>query len=337
MIKFQMEDEQTKDMLLPIFIGQDIKGKYIYKDFSKAIHLLVSGSSGSGKSVFINALIASLLHAKTSLQFCMIDPKRVELSIYKGLGKDWFFNNQLPITDTTEATQALSNLCEEMDRRYLILQKLNLRNIKEANLKGYDMPYIICIIDEYADLMLRKKEQVEYNVIRMAQLARAVGIHLVLCSQRPSLDVITGLIKANFQSRVAFRTASRLDSRIILDRTGAELLRGNGDMIWQDGIDSENIQGCFISDEELNTIIQAKKKMAVKAAIEWDELTIASAKLCYEFGVNASIIQRKLKLGWNKTDHIINTLIEADVITPYENNISELKMSYTQFLQLLNR
>jgi S-DNA-T family DNA segregation ATPase FtsK/SpoIIIE len=134
---------------------------------------------------------------------------------------------------------------------------------------------------------------------------------------------------------VAFRTASRLDSRIILDRTGAELLRGNGDMIWQNGTDAENIQGCFISDEELNTIIQSKKKIATKSNIEFDELTIASAKLFYEFGVNASIIQRKLKLGWNKTDRIINTLIEADVITPYENNKSELMMSYTQFLQLV--
>jgi S-DNA-T family DNA segregation ATPase FtsK/SpoIIIE len=335
MVKFQMADEQIKDMLLPIFIGQDIKGKHIYKDFSKAIHLLISGSSGAGKSVFINALIASLLHTKTPLQFCMIDPKRVELTPFKDLGKDWFFKNQLPITDITEATQALNDLCEEMDRRFLLLQKLNVRNIKEANIKGYDIPYIICIIDEYADLMLRNREQVEYNVIRMAQLARAVGIHLVLSSQRPSSDVITGLIKANFQSRVAFRTASRLDSRIILDRTGAELLRGNGDMIWQNGTDAENIQGCFISDEELNTIIQSKKKIATKSNIEFDELTIASAKLFYEFGVNASIIQRKLKLGWNKTDRIINTLIEADVITPYENNKSELMMSYTQFLQLV--
>jgi S-DNA-T family DNA segregation ATPase FtsK/SpoIIIE len=134
---------------------------------------------------------------------------------------------------------------------------------------------------------------------------------------------------------VAFRTASRLDSRIILDRTGAELLRGGGDMIWQDGIDSENIQGCFIADEELNTIIQSKKKIVVKEITELDELTISAAKLFYEFGVNASIIQRKLKLGWNKTERILNTLIEAGVITPFENNISELKMSYTQFLQLV--
>ena len=183
--------------------------------------------------------------------------------------------------------------------------------------------------------MLRNREQVEYAIIRMAQLARAVGIHLVLSSQRPSSDVITGLIKANFQNKVAFRTASRLDSRIILDRTGAELLRGGGDMIWQDGIDSENIQGCFIADEELNAIIQSKKKIAKKEIIEFDELTISAAKLFYEFGVNASIVQRKLKLGWNKTERIINTLIEADVITPYENNKSELMMSYTQFLQLV--
>lgn len=334
MVKFQSQNECTKDMLLPIFVGQNSSGKNTYKDLSKAIHLLVSGSSGSGKSVFINALIASLLHTKIPLQFCMIDPKRVELTTFKDLGSDWFFNGKAPISDTTEATQALNDLCEEMDRRYLVLQKLNVRNIKDAHTKGCDIPYIICIIDEYADLILRDREQVEYSVIRIAQLARAVGIHLLLSTQRPSSDVITGLIKANFPSRVALRTASKVDSRIILDESGAELLRGNGDMIWQDGLNTERIQGCFISDEELDTIIQSKRKIATKTIIELDELTIASAKLFYEFGVNASIVQRKLKLGWKKTEHILNTLVEANVITPYENNRSELKMSYTEFSQL---
>ena len=322
-------------MSLPIYIGQNAAKTPVYKDLTKAIHLLVAGSTGSGKSVFINALIASLLHSKVSLKFTLIDPKRVELACYRDLGKEWFFNSDGPITDTLKAFQSLNNLCVEMDRRYLCLQEMKVRNIVQANEKGSNMPYLVCIIDEFADLILTNKE-IEIPIIRLAQLGRACGIHLVLATQRPSSNVITGLIKANFPSRVAFRTASNIDSRIILDRSGAELLNGNGDMFWSNGADMERIQGHFISEMELETIIQSKKINAVPfqnvGAIELDEMAITSAKLFYEFGnVSAAFLQRKLKIGFTKAENILNSLIEANILSEKRDGKSDMKMSYREF------
>ena len=322
-------------MSLPIYIGQNAAKTPVYKDLTKAIHLLVAGSTGSGKSVFINALIASLLNSKVCLKFTLIDPKRVELASFKELGKEWFFNSDGPVTEAMKAFQSLNDLCAEMDKRYLCLQELKVRNIGEANIKGANLPYIVCVIDEFADLILTNKE-IEIPIIRLAQLGRACGIHLVLATQRPSSNVITGIIKANFPSRIAFRTASNIDSRIILDRSGAELLNGNGDMFWSNGADLERIQGHFISEIELETMIQSKKvtnaSLQSSSTFELNETAIVSANLFYEFGnVSAAFLQRKLKIGFTQANNIVESLILANVIIATREGKLKLKMSYTTF------
>lgn len=256
--------EKQPDMELPVFVGLDTTGTPVYKDLTKCPHTLIAGATGAGKSCFINSLIASILNCPNSpVKFVMIDPKKVELSMFNDLGPDWFFSNDSdmakgPITETIDAVFALSQLCKEMDDRYKKLKDMKARNLVEAREKGLIMPYIVCVIDEFADLMMTNGKMAEAHVIRLAQLARAVGIHVVIATQRPSVNVITGLIKANFPVRVAFKVASKVDSRIVLDQSGAQALCGKGDMLWKGGLDLERIQGCFISTDEVEQIVREK-------------------------------------------------------------------------------
>jgi S-DNA-T family DNA segregation ATPase FtsK/SpoIIIE len=348
-VPFVFDADAAKGMELPIFLGKDVTGASVYKDLSKAPQLLVAGATGQGKSVFINAVVASVIESKANVKFMMIDPKKVELTVYKDLGEDWFFNTGAkdfgPITDPIEAYEALGQLCVEMDERYMTLQNAKVRNIVEAKAKGIDMPYVVCIIDEFADLIITNKA-VETPVVRLAQLGRACGIHIVLATQRPSAQVVTGLIKANFPTRIAFRTASNMDSRVILDRAGAQKLSGKGDMLYSSGTDFTRIQCSFIDMPEVEELVVANttasnvsqmkvSKKETKVAGKLDEMTMEVAKMFYnENKVSAMMVQRRFKVGFDKAVSIIERLAELNVVTPYENNQSEIKMSWTSFMEM---
>ncbi len=240
---------------LPIYIGSDIKGELVVADLTKMPHLLVGGTTGSGKSVGLNSFILSLISAKkpSELKFVLIDPKKIEFSIY---------NNQKylyhpVITETEEAIDMLSHLAQEMDRRYEILAESMCKNITDYNLKGEGhLPYIVCVIDEFADLIATDKN-VEKDVIRLAQKARASGIHLILATQRPSVDVVTGVLKANFPTRISFKVASSADSRTILDSQGAEDLIGRGDALYlASNGELKRIHGAYMTDNDIKEILK---------------------------------------------------------------------------------
>ena len=350
MVPFVFDQEQVIDMQLPVYLGQDVTSTDIYKDLTKMTHLLIGGSSGQGKSVFINALIISLLECKQDLKFVMIDPKKVELAVYQDLNPTWFFNDVKnvtvnepgPITDPILAFEMLNNLCVEMDARYKTLQNIKARNIVEAKAKGLMLPYIVCIIDEFADLIIANKA-VELPVIRLAQLGRACGIHLVLATQRPSTAVVTGMIKANFPTRISFKTASNMDSRVILDKSGAEKLCGSGDMLYSSSVDLLRIQGSFISMTEVEELVNKHKQLPVieksghrtptycqpqplqwpqsKTSIETTDTLLQAAK---QIVVNSgqgstSLLQRKLKISYDQAIILIGQLEQAGVVGPFVN------------------
>lgn len=329
------ENNSHTKMSLPILLGVVSDGTKVYKDITDAVHLLIAGSTGSGKSVFMNSLIASLIESNTPLKFCLIDPKKVELSHFSDLGEGWFFNEKETITDPVIALEQLSSLCNEMDVRYNMLKELKARNINEAKNKGCHLDYIVCVIDEFADLVMTNP-QIEFFIIRLAQLGRACGIHLVIATQRPSASVISGLIKANFPTRVAFRTSSAIDSRIVLDSTGAEALSGRGEMLWQTAGNLEKVQGVMISNEELsNLIIKNRKcKNPCSEIYELGETEVLAARTFYEYGiVNSALLQRKLKLSYSKAQHVLKLLNEADIIIKVHGQYT-MKASYTRFLTL---
>ena len=344
-VPFKFDADAAKGMELPIFLGQDVTGANIYKDLTKAPQLLVAGATGQGKSVFINAVVASVIESKANVKFVMVDPKKVELTVYKDLGKSWFFggddNNYGPITEPIAAFEMLEQLCAEMDERYLTLQNAKVRNVVEAKTKGINMPYIVCIIDEFADLIITNKA-VETPVVRLAQLGRACGIHIVLATQRPSAAVVTGLIKANFPTRIAFRTASNMDSRVILDRAGAQKLSGKGDMLFSSGTDFTRIQCSFIDMPEVEDLVVANttatnvsKATVTKKKDGLTEMEIEVAKMFFnENKVSAAMVQRRFKVGFEKAVSIIDRLAEMNVVTPFENNASEIKMSWTNFMEI---
>ncbi|WP_185871401.1 DNA translocase FtsK 4TM domain-containing protein [Blattabacterium cuenoti] len=268
MIDILFSEESNKKsykMELPISLGKTIFNDIFIIDLAKMPHLLIAGSTGQGKSVGLNVMIVFLLYKKNpkDLKFILIDPKKVELSIYKKISKSYFAalpNSIEPIiTDLHDARNILNSLCKEMDQRYNILEKHKVRNIKEYNnVKNnkFHLPYIILIIDEFADLNFNNhKKQIETYIIRLAQLARAVGIHLVIATQRPSVDVITGLIKSNFTARIAFRVSSKIDSRTILDCTGAEQLIGKGDMLFSNKNELIRLQCPFVELSDLKKIV----------------------------------------------------------------------------------
>ncbi|MCB0212650.1 MAG: DNA translocase FtsK [Anaerolineae bacterium] len=246
---------------LKIALGQDVSGRPFVADLAAMPHLLIAGATGSGKSVCINAVVASFIsmHTPETLRFLMIDPKMVELVAYNGIP-----HLLAPVvTELEKATGVLSWATREMDRRYKLFAKEHTRNLESYNEKikkegGETLPYIVIIIDELADLMMMAPDEVERTVARIAQMARATGMHLILATQRPSVDVVTGLIKANFPARIAFAVSSQIDSRVILDSPGAERLLGKGDMLYMaaDSAKLRRLQGVFVSDSELNRLVQ---------------------------------------------------------------------------------
>lgn len=346
------------DMELPVAFGKTIENEVFLVDLTRMPHLLMAGATGSGKTVGINTIITCLLYKchPDNLKFVMIDPKKIELSLFRNIERH--FLATLPgaeepiVTDTTKAQETLESLTNEMDERYDLLKMAMVRDIKDYN-KKYDndelddelghrhLPYIVVIIDELADLMMTAGKQIEEPIARLAQLARAVGIHLVVATQRPSVNVITGTIKANFPARLAYQVASKVDSRTILDTGGADQLIGRGDMLFTNGGGMTRIQNAFVSTEEVERITafignQLGYKHPYHLPVvdddngvsdipdpleDIDEYFEAAAKIVvlHQQG-SVSLLQRKLKIGYNRAGRIIDQLYNAGVVGPYQGS-----------------
>jgi len=337
--------------ILPMVLGKTISGEPQVTDLTKMPHLLVAGATGAGKSVCINCLIASLLFKASpeNLRLLMIDPKVVELTMY----------NEIPhllvpvITEPKKASEALKWAVAEMESRYQLLAKLSVRNLADYNAKTEKitatsmsedeeaeapkkLPYIVIIIDEFADLMLTAPADVETSLMSLAQKSRAVGIHIILATQRPSVNVITGVIKANFPSRIAFQVASKTDSRTILDMNGAERLLGKGDMLFLPGGQGEpvRIHGAFVSGEETERLVAsivACKYEAEEVSVfldrsnfgggddEQDELFDDAVRLIFEFDqASTSFLQRRMKIGYSRAARLMDELESAHIVGPAE-------------------
>jgi len=322
--------EFKADKGLNVVLGRDIAGKPVTTDISKAPHMIIAGQTGSGKSVGINTFLISLLATKTpdELRLILIDPKIVELSPYKSIP-----HLLTPvITESTEAIRVLDWVAKTMDERYALLAKLGTRNIDGYNKKAdTHMPYIVIVIDEMADLMMTAGKKAEKQIVRIAQKARAVGIHLILTTQRPSVNVITGLIKANVPTRVGFQTTSQVDSRIIMDKSGCENLLGKGDMLFQDvsNPDIERIHGAFVDYDDVDAMVNACSQMPAKHVKFDDEIEIKihgsnvsnsklidSAMRLLEDGgtASAAYFQRKLNISYNLADKIMEHLEKTGVL-----------------------
>jgi len=353
------EKFQKTEMDLPIALGKTISNEVYIADLAKMPHLLVAGATGQGKSVGINAILVSLLYKKhpSQLKFVLVDPKKVELTLFNKIERH--FLAKLPgeadaiITDTKKVIHTLNSLCIEMDQRYDLLKDAQVRNLKEYNEKFIKrklnpnnshrfLPYIVLIVDEFADLMMTAGKEVETPIARLAQLARAVGIHLVLATQRPSVNIITGTIKANFPARLAFRVLSKIDSRTILDSGGADQLIGRGDMLLSTGNDLIRLQCAFVDTPEVDRISEfignqrgypeayqlpeyldeaAESAKADFDPDDRDSMFEDAARLIvmHQQG-STSLIQRKLKLGYNRAGRIIDQLEAAGVVGPFEGS-----------------
>ncbi len=349
---------QEAEMELPIAIGKNISNQTFVFDLAKMPHLLVAGATGQGKSVGINAIITSLLYKKhpAELKFVLVDPKKVELTLYNKIERH--FLAKLPdeeeaiITDTSKVVKTLNSLTKEMDMRYDLLKKAMVRNIKEYNEKfkkrllnpeqgHHHLPYIVLVIDEFADLMITAGKEIEIPIARIAQLARAVGIHLIVATQRPSVNVITGMIKANFPARIAFMVSSKIDSRTILDSSGAEQLIGKGDMLISTGNEIVRLQCAFIDTPEVERVTEyIGSQRAYPTAFPLpevedeesgtkfdddiesrDELFKEAAYIVVERQQgSASLLQRKLKLGYNRAGRLIDQLEAAGIVGPFKGS-----------------
>lgn len=347
------------DMDLPVAFGKTIENEIFMLDLARLPHLLIAGATGSGKSVGINTVITCLLYKchPEDLKFVLIDPKKIELSLYRNIQNH--FIATLPdaeepiVTDTSQVLDVLNSVCKEMDERYELLKMGGVRDIKAYNAKkkadqldielGHrHLPYIIVVIDELADLMITAGKSIEEPIARIAQLARAVGIHMVIATQRPSVNVITGTIKANFPARIAYQVASKIDSRTILDTMGADQLVGRGDMLFSSGgAGMVRVQNAFVSTEEVDRITAfIGNQMGYKkpyllpppdtdngqtAGIldksERDDLFEEAAKVVvlHQQG-SVSLLQRKLKLGYNRAGRIIDQLYAAGIVGPYQGS-----------------
>ena len=347
---------QESTFELPIALGKTITNEVFMVDLAKAPHMLVAGATGQGKSVGLNAIVTSLLYKKhpSELKFVIIDPKKVEFAIYAPIERH--FLAKLPdaedaiITDVTKVVQTLNSLCVEMDTRYDLLKKAGCRNIKEYNAKFINrqlnpanghkfMPYIVIIIDEFGDLIMTAGKEVELPICRIAQLARAVGIHAIIATQRPTTNIITGTIKANFPARVAFRVASMMDSRTILDRPGAQQLIGKGDMLYLQGNDPVRVQCAFVDTPEVEKISEyISKQQGYPTAFELPEYVDENAEpsgaadvdmnrldpmfeeaarlIIYHQQGSTSLIQRKMSLGYNRAGRIMDQLERAGIVGP---------------------
>jgi DNA segregation ATPase FtsK/SpoIIIE, S-DNA-T family len=352
--KFQ---ETTYD--LPVALGKTITNDVFMVDLTKAPHMRVAGATGQGKSVGLNAIVTSLLYKKhpAELKFVIIDPKKVEFSVYAPIERH--FLAKLPdgddaiITDVTKVVQTLNSLCSEMDTRYDLLRKAGCRNIKEYNAKFISrklnpekghrfMPYIVIIIDEFGDLIMTAGKEIELPICRIAQLARAIGIHAIIATQRPTTNIITGTIKANFPARIAFRVAAMMDSRTILDRSGAQQLIGKGDMLYLQGNDPVRVQCAFVDTPEVENITNyISKQQGYTSAFmlpeyvgEESESTLgdidmnrldpmfedAARLIVIHQQGSTSLIQRKFSIGYNRAGRIMDQLERAGIVGPTQGS-----------------
>ncbi|MFT4851434.1 MAG: S-DNA-T family DNA segregation ATPase FtsK/SpoIIIE, partial [Sediminicola sp.] len=349
---------QNAEMELPLALGKTISNETFVVDLAKMPHLLMAGATGQGKSVGLNAILTSLIYKKhpAEVKFVLVDPKKVELTLFNKIERH--FLAKLPdtdeaiITDTTKVVHTLNSLCIEMDNRYDLLKDAMVRNIKEYNQKfksrklnpndgHHFLPYIVLVVDEFADLIMTAGKEVETPIARLAQLARAIGIHLVIATQRPSVNVITGIIKANFPARIAFRVTSKIDSRTILDGSGADQLIGLGDMLYTQGNDLIRIQCAFVDTPEVADITEfiGSQKAYPDAYLlpefvgeeggtnldvdisERDKMFRDAAEiLVIAQQGSASLLQRKLKLGYNRAGRIIDQLEAAGIVGQFEGS-----------------
>ena len=349
---------QEAKMDLPVVMGKTISNESYVFDLTKMPHLLMAGATGQGKSVGLNVILTSLLYKKhpSQLKLVLVDPKKVELTLYNKIERH--FLAKLPdtedaiITDNQKVINTLNSLCVEMDQRYELLKEAFVRNIKEYNAKfvarklnpeqGHRyLPYIVLVVDEFADLIMTAGKEVETPIARLAQLARAIGIHLIIATQRPSTNIITGSIKANFPARVAFRVTSGIDSRTILDHGGAEQLIGRGDMLLSTGSHLIRIQSAFVDTPEVENITEfIGSQQGYPDAFKLPEFIDENASSGGEYGEDerddlfeeaaklvvqhqqgsASLLQRRLKLGYNRAGRIIDQLESAGVIGPFEGS-----------------
>ena len=369
---------QKTDKELPIALGKTIQNEVLVIDLVKMPHLLVAGATGQGKSVGLNVILASLLYKRhpSSLKFVLVDPKKVEMSLFSKIERHYLAklpnSEEAIITDTRKVVHTLNSLCIEMENRYEILKDAGAKNIKEYNIKFVSrklnpkeghrfLPYIVLVIDELADLMMTAGKEVETPIARLAQLARAIGIHLVLATQRPSVNVITGVIKANFPARLSFRVMSKIDSRTILDTGGADQLVGMGDMLLSAGSDIIRLQSPFVDTPEIEKIcdyigaqrgydsayllpefVGEEENGASDVDLsERDALFEEAARLIvmHQQG-STSLIQRKLKLGYNRAGRLIDQLEAAGIVGPFEGSkarevLIKDEMSLEQLLSTL--
>lgn len=365
---------QNAEMELPIAFGKTISNETFVVDLTKMPHLLMAGATGQGKSVGLNAILTSLIYKKhpAEIKFVLVDPKKVELTLFNKIERH--FLAKLPdteeaiITDTTKVVHTLNSLCIEMDARYDLLKDAMVRNIKEYNTKfktrrlnpneGHRfLPYIVLVIDEFADLIMTAGKEVETPIARLAQLARAIGIHLIVATQRPSVNVITGIIKANFPARIAFRVTSKIDSRTILDNSGADQLIGRGDMLYTQGNDLIRIQCAFVDTPEIADITDyiGSQKAYPDAYLlpeyigeegagttidnnvsERDQLFNDAAEvLVIAQQGSTSLLQRKLKLGYNRAGRIIDQLEASGIVGQFEG--SKARQVLIPTLEALNQ
>lgn len=346
------------DKELPIAIGKTISNEVLVIDLAKMPHLLVAGATGQGKSVGLNVILASLLYKRhpSQLKFVLVDPKKVEMSLFSKIERHYLAklpnSEEAIITDTKKVVHTLNSLCIEMENRYEILKDAGARNLKEYNAKfvgrklnpkeGHRfLPYIVLVIDELADLMMTAGKEVETPIARLAQLARAIGIHLVVATQRPSVNVITGVIKANFPARLSFRVTSKVDSRTILDAGGADQLVGQGDMLLSSGSDVIRIQCPFVDTPEIEKVcdfigaqrgydsaymlpeFEGEDESGASSVdlSERDALFEEAAQLIVNHQQGStSLIQRKLKLGYNRAGRLIDQLEAAGIVGPFEGS-----------------
>ncbi len=349
---------QKSEMELPIALGKTISNETFVVDLAKMPHLLMAGATGQGKSVGLNAVLTSLLYKKhpAEVKFVLVDPKKVELTLFNKIERHYLAklpdSEEAIITDNTKVINTLNSLCIEMDNRYEMLKNAFCRNIKEYNEKfkarklnpndGHQfLPYIVLVVDEFADLIMTAGKEVETPIARLAQLARAIGIHLIIATQRPSVNVITGIIKANFPARIAFRVTSKIDSRTILDGSGADQLIGRGDMLYTQGNDMIRIQCAFVDTPEVERITEfiGSQKAYPDAHLlpeyigeesgtsldvdisDRDKLFKEAAELIVTAQQgSASLLQRKLKLGYNRAGRLIDQLEAAGIVGHFEGS-----------------